>query len=250
MKIQSLIRPLVFVLMFAGACGAQADTVRVAVAANFTSAMQQISASFERHSGDHVVLSFGSTGSLYAQIRHGAPYDVFLAADERRPRLLEEAGVAVAGSRFTYAVGRLVLWSATPGVVDAQGEVLKHGKFARLAIANPKTAPYGAAAQQVLQRLKLWSTLQPRIVRGENIAQAHQFVATGNAKLGFVALSQVMKTGGGSQWRVPQSMYTPIRQQAVLLKRGKDNAAARALIAYLKGAQGRAVIERFGYGSR
>lgn len=247
MRVSGTMNALVLIAALCCVPVAQAGVVRVAVAANFTTAMKEIAGAFEHHTGDRVLLSFGSTGSLYAQIRHGAPYDVFLAADERRPRLLEQAGVAVKGSRFTYAVGRLVLWSAKSGVVDAKGEVLKHGKFARLAIANPKTAPYGSAAKQVLEHLKLWHTLAPRIVRGENIAQTYQFVATGNAELGFVALSQVMQIGGGSRWPVPHDLYSPIRQQAVLLKRGKDNAAAHALIAYLKGKAGRAVIEHFGY---
>jgi len=249
MKFDRLIKSLTLALAVLGSGHARAGEVRVAVAANFTSAMKDIAADFERRSGHHVVLSFGSTGSLYAQIHHGAPYDLFLAADERRPKLLEQEGTAVAGTRFTYAIGRLVLWSAKPGVVDARGDVLKHGSFARLAIANPKTAPYGAAAQQVLEHLKLWHALQPRIVRGENIAQTHQFVATGNAELGFVALSQVVKTGGGSQWQVPQTLYPPIRQQAVLLVRGKDKPAAHALLDYLRSAAGRNVIERFGYGT-
>jgi molybdate transport system substrate-binding protein len=249
MKLDKWIKSFVFIAALIGAGQARAGEVRVAVAANFTAAMKEIAAAFEKSSGHHVVLSFGSTGSLYAQISHGAPYDVFLAADERRPKALESAGTAVARSRFTYAVGKLVLWSPKPGVVDDKGEVLKHGKFARLAIANPRTAPYGAAARQVLEHLKLWDSLQPRIVRGESIAQTHQFVATDNAELGFVALSQVMKTGGGSSWIVPQALYTPIRQQAVLLVRGKDNTAAHALIAYLKSDAGAVVIKRFGYGT-
>lgn len=226
---------------------ASAGEVRVAVAANFTAAMQEIAADFEKHSGQRVVLSFGSTGALYAQIRHGAPYDLFLAADERRPLALEREGTTVAGSRFTYAVGRLVLWSPRAGVVDGQGRVLQRGGFAHLAIANPKTAPYGAAARQVLQHMHLWRALLPRLVRGENIAQTHEFVASGNADLGFVALSEVALTHGGSRWIVPQRLYAPIRQQAVLLARGRANPAARALVVYLKSAAGRAVITHFGY---
>lgn len=221
--------------------------VRVAVAANFTAAMKRIAAGFERSTGDRVRVSFGSTGSLYAQIRNGAPFDLFLAADERRPRLLEREGSAVPGSRFTYAVGRLVLWSPQKNLVSGD-EVLKGTGFSHLAIANPKTAPYGAAAEQVLRRLDLWSKLQPRIVRGENIAQTYQFTATGNAQLGFVALSEAMKSGG-SRWNIPQSFYKPIRQQAVLLVHGKDNRAAHALLAYLKSAAGHRVIRSFGYGT-
>jgi molybdate transport system substrate-binding protein len=227
---------------------ADGPVVRVAVAANFTAAMKRIAAGFERVSGDRVLVSFGSTGSLYAQIRNGAPYDLFLAADERRPRLLEGEGAAVPGSRFTYAVGRLVLWSAQTGLVDRRGAVLGHGSFTHLAIANPKTAPYGAAAEQVLRHLGLWEKLQPRIVRGENIAQTYQFTATGNAQLGMVALSEA-RNSGGSRWDIPQNLYTPIRQQAVLLVRGRDNPTARALLAYLKSDAGRRVIHSFGYGT-
>lgn len=234
--------------MFAPWWGVSAAEVRVATAANFTAAMKQIANQFERRSGHRVALSFGSTGGLYAQIRHGAPYDVFLAADERRPRLLVKEGYAVSGSRFTYAVGRLVLWSAKPGFVDSKGDVLERGGFVRLAIANPKTAPYGAAAQQVLEKLRLWHSLQPRLVRGENISQAYQFVSSGNADLGFVALSQVVKIRGGSRWTPPQSMYHPLQQQAVLLGRGKDNPAALALLAWLKSAAARTTITSLGYG--
>lgn len=227
---------------------AAADTtVRVAVAANFTATMKQIATAFTRDTGNKVLLSFGSTGSLYAQIRNGAPYDVFLAADARRPQLLEQAGLAVPGSRFSYAIGRLVLWSARPDLIDARGEVLERGDFARLAIANPRTAPYGAAAKQVLEQLGLWARLQPRIVRGENIAQTHQFVASGSAELGFVALSQVAQTPGGSRWVVPEKLYTPIHQQAVLLKRSADQPPARALMAYLKGPAAQRIIHDFGY---
>lgn len=227
---------------------ASAAVVHAAVAANFTATMKKIALHYERDTGNKVLLSFGSTGSLYAQIRNGAPFDVFLAADRRRPKLLEAAGMTVPGSRFSYAIGRLVLWSPDAGVVDAKGVVLSHGHFARLAIANPRTAPYGAAARQVLRQLKLWATLQPRIVRGENIAQAYQFVATGNAQLGFVALSQTIGRGG-SRWDIPQALYSPIRQQAVLLKRGADNPAARALMAYLKAKPAEAIIHAYGYGT-
>lgn len=229
---------------------AEAAEVRVAVAANFTTAMKRIAARFEASTGERVVSSFGSTGTLYAQICNGAPFDVFLAADKRRPRLLEENGDAVAGTRFTYAVGRLVLWSARPGYVDDAGQVLKAGSFAHLAMANPKTAPYGAAAEQVLKDMGLWQRLQPRLVQGSNVAQTEQFVATGNAELGFVALAQVKGAAdgaSGSEWLVPHTLYRPIEQQAVLLKRGRHNAGARAFIAYLKGAQARSVIEKLGY---
>jgi molybdate transport system substrate-binding protein len=193
-----------------------------------------------------VLLSFGSTGKLYAQIIHGAPFSVFLAADQERPKLLEDEGKA--SQRFTYATGKLVLWSAMPGFVDESGKVLAEGAFDRLAIANPKTAPYGAAAMEILQSQGQHARLTPRLVRGDSIAQTHQFVATGNADLGFVALAQLVLKPEGSSWEVPQSFYSPIRQDAVLLEKGADEPAALALIDYLKTPEARAVIERFGYG--
>lgn len=225
---------------------AQADEVTVAVAANFAAAMEKIAARFEARSGQRVIAIFGSTGALYTQIRNGAPFDVLLAADKRRPRLLERNGGAVPGTRFTYATGRLVLWSAREGYVDAKGAILKTGSFAHLAMANPKAAPYGAAAEQVLRSMGLLERLRPRIVQGDNIAQTDQFVATGNAQLGFVALSEV-KGSAGSQWLVPQRLYRPIEQQAVLLKRGRHNAAAQVFVDYLKGPEARAIIRDLGY---
>lgn len=229
---------------------ALADEVQVAVAANFTAPMRVIAADFGKATGHKAVLAFGATGKLYAQIRHGAPFEVLLAADDRTPAKLEEEGGAVAGSRFTYAIGRLVLWSAQPDVVDPEGRVLMHGAFRHLAIASPKLAPYGAAAVEVLDRLGLRSALEPRFVQGENIAQTYQFVATGNAELGFIALSQVYADGrlnSGSGWIVPGGLHSPIRQDAVLLARGRDNAAARALLDYLRSGAARAVIEAYGY---
>jgi len=222
-----------------------AAEVKVAVAANFTAAMKEIAAGFEQATGHTALLSFGSTGKLYAQIIQGAPFALFLAADQKRPKLLEDDGRA--SRRFTYATGKLVLWSAKPDFVDARGDVLTRGDFRHLAIVNPQTAPYGAAAMQVLDNLGLSAALGPRLVRGENVTQTYQFVATGNAELGFVALSQVMLKPEGSRWKVPQSLYTPIRQDAVLLERGADQPAALALLAYLKGPEARAVIERLGY---
>ncbi len=231
-------------LLLAG--NAQAAVVKAAVAANFTAAMKEIAANYQKASGDKVLLSFGSTGKLYAQIKNGAPFDLFLAADQRRPKLLVASGDA--DGRFTYAVGKLVLWSAKPGLVDGKGEVLKHGAFAKLAIANPKTAPYGAAAMEVIDHLGLAAVLTPKLVRGDSIAQTQQFVATENAELGFVAKAQVVLQPGGSRWEVPQSLYSPIRQDAVLLKRGEGNGAAKAFLAYLKGPAAKAVIEKYGYG--
>jgi len=238
-------------LVFAVSGGVvHAAEVQVAVASNFTAPMQKIAAEFEKDTGHKVLLSSGATGKFYAQIKNGAPFEVFLAADDQTPAKLESEGDAVPGSRFTYAIGKLMLWSAQPGYVDSQGAVLKKGQFQHLAIANPKTAPYGAAAMAVLTHLNLLDAVQPKLVTGENIAQAHQFVATGNAELGFVALSQVMDNGkltGGSGWQVPANLYELIRQDAVILTKGKDQPAAEALMKYLKGDKARAVIKSYGY---
>ncbi|MDR3087168.1 MAG: molybdate ABC transporter substrate-binding protein [Azoarcus sp.] len=230
---------------------AQADEISIAVAANFTAPATDIAAAFEKETGHKVTPSFGSTGQFYAQIGQGAPFDIFLAADDTTPAKLEKEGRTVAGSRFTYAIGTLVLWSAREGFVDARGEVLQKGAFEHLSIADPEKAPYGAAAVEALTRLKLWDALQAKLVKGNNISQAHQFVSTGNAELGFVALSQVYKEGkvtGGSAWIVPAELYEPIRQDAVILTKGKDNAAAAAFIAFLKGQKGGEIIKSYGYG--
>lgn len=232
------------------ACAAQAAEVQIAVAANFTAPIKEIAAEFEKDTGHKVVASFGPTGGFYTQIKNGAPFEVFFAADDTTPAKLETEGDTVAGSRFTYAVGKLVLWSATSGYVDDKGEVLKKNEFKHLSIANPKTAPYGLAATQVLAKLGLADALKPKLVEGGNITQAHQFVATGNAELGFVALSQVYKDGkitGGSAWIVPAEYYEAIRQDAVILAKGKDNPAAKALTDYLKGPKAAAVIKAYGY---
>ena len=245
-------RPFVLLLLLCCALGARAEEVFVAVAANFIQPMEKIAAAFERDSGHKAKLAFGSTGAFYAQIRSGAPYQVLLAADDRTPLRLEQDGQGVAGSRYTYAVGRLVLWSRQPGLVDAKAEVLRSGRFDKIALANPELAPYGAAAVQTLERLGLLAQLRPRFVRGENIGQAYQFVATGNAALGFVALSQVQVEGRlreGSAWVVPEDMHTPIRQDAVLLNKGRDNPAAVALLQYLRSPKARAIIQSHGYGS-
>ncbi len=229
-----------------------ADEVQVAVAANFTAPMQKIAADFEKDTGHKAVLSFGATGSFYAQIKNGAPFDILLAADAETPARLEKEGLGVPGSRFTYAIGKLVLWSAKPGFVDDKGDVLNKGDFRHVAIANPKLAPYGAAAMEALTKLGLLSAIQPKFVQGESIAQTYQFIATGNAELGFVALSQVLNKAGklasGSAWVVPASLHTPIRQDAVILTNGKDKAAAAALMKYLRGDKARAVIKSYGYG--
>lgn len=225
-----------------------AAEVIVAVAANFSAPMKEIAAAFERETGHEVSLSFGSTGGFYTQIVHGAPFQVFLAADDETPAALERDGYAVPGTRFTYAVGKLVLWSPGP-LVDTQGKILETGEFAHLAVANPKLAPYGKAAMQVLQKRGLAARLEPKIVRGQSITQTYQFVVSGAAELGFVALSQVYEDGKikGSAWLVPQEDYDPIRQDAVLLVRGKDEPAAHELLSYLQREPARAIIRRYGY---
>ena len=238
-------------LMTYFACSAAvAGQVQVAVSANFTAPMRLIGAAFEKETGHSVVLSFGATGRFYAQISHGAPFDVLLAADDETPARLEKEGKAVKGSRFTYATGKLVVWSAQPKLVDAQGEVLKTGDFKKLAIAAPKLAPYGAAALETINKLGLLSRLEPRLVTGESIGQAHSFVATGNAELGFMALSQVIENSqikSGSAWVVPEALHSPIRQDAVLLSKGAGNQAAVMLLAFLKTENAKAVIRSFGY---
>ena len=244
----TLRRSLILTALLAGA--AHADTVSVAVAANFTAPMQKIAAEFAKDTGHKAELSFGATGKFYAQISNGAPFGVLLAADDTTPVKIAREGKGVADSRFTYAVGKLVLWSKQDGYVDAQGAVLKTGKFQHVAIANPKLAPYGLAAEQTLTQLGLLEQIKPKFVQGENIGQTYQFAATGNAELGFVALSQVMEDGkikSGSAWMVPASMHEPIRQDAIVLNTAKDNAAAKALMDYLRGDKARAIISSYGY---
>nr|WP_253946171.1 molybdate ABC transporter substrate-binding protein [Niveibacterium sp. COAC-50] len=236
--------------LFGFAASAQADEVKVAVAANFSAPMQKIAADFEKATGHKAVLSTGATGAFYAQIKNGAPFEVFLAADDETPAKLESEGLGVKGSRFTYAIGKLVLWSTKPGFVDPQGEVLKKGGFEKLALANPKTAPYGLAAVEALKKLGLAEAVQPKLVQGETITQTYQFVASGNAELGFVALSLVWKDGAianGSAWVVPADLYSPIRQDAVLLSKGASQPAAQALLQYLRSDAARAVIRAYGY---
>ncbi len=235
-------------LLIPSAC-ALAGSVHVATASNFSGTLQQLAAAFEKETGNAVKTSAASTGKLYAQIVNGAPYDLFLSADEARPERLEREGVAVAGSRFTYALGRLVLWAPERPFEGEARVLLAADDVRRVAIANPNTAPYGAAARQVLEGMGLWQALEGRLVRGENIGQTFQFVASGGADMGFVAQAQLVDMPQrGYRWLVPQTLYRPIRQQAVLLKRGADNAAACTFLDYLRSPQARAVIEAQGYG--
>ena len=232
-------------------CGqAHGAEVRVAVAANFAAPMQRIASAFARDTGHTAVLSVGSTGKFYAQIINGAPFQVLLSADTETPARLEREGLAVTGSRFTYAVGRLVLWSKDPALVDSTGSVLRKVVNGRIAVADPKLAPYGAAARETMQQLGLLSAVQAKLVQGESIGQAYHFVASSNAAMGFVALSQVMvdaRLMEGSAWIVPAHLHAPLRQDAVLLNAGKTNSAATALLAYLRSDTARAMMRGYGY---
>lgn len=240
----------VSVLSLTGISMAWAGEVQVAVAANFTKPMEKIAEDFFKATDHKAVLSFGATGKFVEQIKQGAPFEVLLAADQKNPIKLENEQLAVPGSRYTYAIGKLVLWSAKPDLVDDKGDVLKTGGFEHIAIADPKTAPYGKAAMKVMEKLGMLDALKPKMVQGESIAQAKEFVSSGNAELGFVALSQVIKDGKiaeGSGWMVPQDLYAPLYQDAILLKTGENNAAAKALMDYLKTEPAQAVIKAYGY---
>ncbi|HFC54118.1 MAG TPA: molybdate ABC transporter substrate-binding protein [Gammaproteobacteria bacterium] len=229
---------------------AHAAAVRVAVAANFLQPMQEIAARFSRETGHSALLTSGSSGKIYAQIKNGAPFGIFLSADADKPARLEQEGLAVAGSRFTYAQGALALWSADPGLIRDGAEILHRAGFRHLALANPRLAPYGVAALETLESLDVKQRLAGKFVRGENIAQTYQFVATGNAELGFVAVSQITVEGklkGGSAWLVPAGLHRPIRQDAVLLLPARDNPAAKALLEYLRSDAAGAIIARYGY---
>lgn len=250
MKLRHCLAPTIVIgvlglsVLFAQA--ADAANIKVAVAANFTAAAKEIAADFKTKTGNDVELSFGSTGNLYNQIAQGAPFDVFLAADTKRPAKAVAKGFAVKGSAFTYAVGKIALYSTNAKLVTGK-ETLTKATFDKIAIANPKTAPYGAAAVETMKALGVYDGLKARIVQGNNIAQTFQFVATGNAALGFVALSEIAGSEKGSRWVVPASYYTPIRQDAVLLAGGKGNKAAAAFVAFLKGPDAAKVIEKYGY---
>ncbi len=223
-----------------------AAQTNVAVAANFTEAAKEIAAAFKAKTGHEAVLSFGASGQFYTQITQGAPFQIFLSADDARPKKLVDDGLAVPDSRFTYAIGKLVLWSKTPNLVKGE-ETLKTASFAKLSICNPVAAPYGAAAIETMKSLKLFESLQPKLVEGATITQAYQFVETGNAELGFVALSQLTGPETGSRWLVPQELYSPIRQDVVLLKTGASNEAATGFITFLKSPEARVIIEKYGY---
>lgn len=242
---------LLGVLLFGAAMQmANAGEVNAAVAANFTEPMGQIVKLFQKESGHTVRVSLGSTGKFYSQIQNGAPFDVLVAADEKVPRRLEKEGFAVEGSRFVYALGKLVLWSAQPGLVDAKGEILRKGNYNKLAIGDPKLASYGTAAKEALEEFGLWNAVQGKLVTGENITQTYQFAATGNAELAFIALSQITKDGKisqGSWWMVPSHLYNPIRQTAVQLSAAKDKAATQAFLTFLKSEKAKEVIRSFGY---
>lgn len=247
--IRSSIAALAGLLLLVGG-SALADDVPVAVAANFTEPARTIGAAFTAKTGHHLVLSFGSSGQFYTQITQGAPFQVLLSADAERPQRLEREGLGVPGTRFTYAVGQLVLFSKTPGFVDDKGAVLSSGSFNKLSIADPTAAPYGVAAIQTMQKLGVYARLQPKIVKGSSITQAYQFVDSGAAELGFVALSQVIGVQGGSRWQVPASMHAPIDQQAILLYAGDKKPAARAFLQFLRSPEALAIIKRYGYDVR
>ena len=246
----NLRRLLALTAALALSAAAQAEVVQIAVAANFTAPARALAEVFARTTGHEAKLSFGATGAFYTQIKNGAPFDVLLAADNERPARLEKEGDTVPGSRFTYATGQLVLWSAKPGLVDDEGAVLKHGQFGKIAIANPKNAPYGAAAVEAMEKLGLAATLQPKLVTGESIGQTYNFIATGNAELGFVALAQVLDGGklkSGSMWVVPAKYHAPIIQDAVILKRAAANPAAKAWMALMRSPNTQDFIRSYGY---
>ncbi len=245
-----MLKTMLLMAMLALSFNSFAAEVQVAVAANFAEPMKAITVVFEKTTGHKVLSTIGATGKFYAQIKNAAPFDVFLSADSKTPELLEMEGLAVKGSRFTYATGKLVLWSADASVVDAKGDVLKRHNFRKIAYASPKLAPYGAAAEQVIDKLGLTNALASKVVQGESLAQTYNFVHTGNAELGFVALSQVLEGGklkNGSVWRIPQDLYSPIKQDAVLLQRGANNPAALALIQLLKSSSIKDLLRSYGY---
>jgi molybdate transport system substrate-binding protein len=242
---------LLIISSFALALQARADEVLVAVAANFTAPMQKIADDFANDTGHKAVLAFGTVGKFYAQMKTSAPFQVLVSSDRETPDALVREGLAIGETRYTYAVGKLALWSAAPDVVDSKGEILRSGSFKHFALANPKLAVYGAAGQAVMKKLDVWDAIEPKLVTAENITQAYQFVASGNAELGFVAFSQIVgpdgKVGKGSAWMVPADLYPQLAQDVILLAPGRDSPAAKALVEYLRSAKARAVILSYGY---
>jgi len=226
-----------------------AEQVLVAVAANFAPPFREIAIEFETTTGHNVRVASGSSGNFYSQIKNGAPFDVFFSADAERPKLLEDEGLGIKDTRFTYAIGRLVLWSPNENLIKGE-ETLRSKQYKRLAMANPKTAPYGVAAMQTMQKLELWETLQPQIVMGESLGQTMGFIESGNAQIGFVGLSQVLgpkMKGKGGRWDVPNNLHEPIKQDVIVLTRAKDNQAAKALMEFIGSPQAKKIIERYGY---
>lgn len=245
-----VIRILSLVLLSLTSALSHAEQINVAVASNFTAPMKAIVKAFEEQSEHRIKLSFGSSGKLFAQITHGAPFAIFFSADQTKPKILEEKGLTVHGSRFTYATGALALWSADPTLLDDTASQLQHGDFKKLALANPKLAPYGVAAHEVLEYYSLLKATRAKWVQGENISQTYQFISTGNAELGFVAVSQIMQQGAiktGSSWIIPRELYSPIKQDVALLRQGKDNPAAEALLQFFHTAQAIDILESYGY---
>lgn len=234
--------------LLSAAAPASAADVQVAVAANFTEPAKEIAAAFAAKTGNHAILSFGSSGQFYTQVTQGAPFEVLLSADSDRPKRIEQEGLGVPGTRFSYAIGQLVLWSKTPGLVDSGGAVLGRGGFNKLAIADPTAAPYGVAAIQTMTKMGVYARVQAKIVKGSSITQTYQFVDSGAAELGFVALSQVIADpSSGSRWQAPASLHAPIDQQAILLWKGDKDPAARAFLQFLRGPEAVAIIKRYGY---
>ncbi len=248
----SLYKCVAVVLLSCGLTSAPANAgeVRVAAASDLAAPMERIGALFQKESGHTLKVIFGASGKLHAQIKAGAPFDVFLSGDEEQPRLLLQEGLAVGGSRFVYATGRLVLWSVQPGLVDDKGAVLNKGNFNRLAIANPRLSPYGVAAKETLGKLTMWNAIQEKLDREDDLTQAYELAATEKVDLAFIALSQIMRDGKvaeGSWWLVPAELHGPIRQSAVLLSGAKDQAAAKDFLAFLKSKKAVAVMRGYGY---
>ncbi len=246
---QKMLAWCLFVIASTAVTPVFAEQALVAVAANFVPPFREIAMEFEKSTGHQLQVAGGSSGNFYSQIKNGAPFDVFFSADMERPKKLEDEGLGVKDSRFTYAIGRLVLWSPNADLIRGE-ETLRFKQYKKLAMANPKTAPYGVAAMQALQRLELWDSLQSQIVMGESLGQTMGFIESGNAQLGFVALSQVLDPkikGQGSRWDVLTNLHEPIKQDVILLTKGKDNVAAKALLEFMSGPQAKKIVEHYGY---